>query len=220
GRYIMLSLTWRFGTFSGPQGNRMGPGRGPGGPGPGGWGGQQAVSGADGIHADGTLTISGGSVYIDSAYEGLEANVVNVSGGYTVVTAADDAVNATKGPESPQVSISGGFLDVSVSPNGDVDGIDSNGSYTQTGGVVITRGPSSEMAAAIDAENGVAITGGTLIVLGYGRVSAGGSVKQVSLSLHSEGSHTVTVDGTEYSFTNAYSYGSTCCWSSGSVSGK
>ncbi|MBR6423234.1 MAG: TonB-dependent receptor [Bacteroidales bacterium] len=42
GRYIMLSLTYRFGTFGGQRGNRMGPGgpgRGPGGPGPGGWGG-------------------------------------------------------------------------------------------------------------------------------------------------------------------------------------
>ena len=36
GRYIMLSLTYRFGTFGGQRGNRMGPGRGPGGPGPGG----------------------------------------------------------------------------------------------------------------------------------------------------------------------------------------
>ena len=35
GRYIMLSLTWRFGTFSGPRGGM----RGPGGPGPGGFGG-------------------------------------------------------------------------------------------------------------------------------------------------------------------------------------
>ena len=30
GRYIMLSLTYRFGTFGGQRGNRMGPG-GPGG---------------------------------------------------------------------------------------------------------------------------------------------------------------------------------------------
>ena len=34
GRYVMLSLTYRFGTFGGQRGNRMGPG-GPGGPGPG-----------------------------------------------------------------------------------------------------------------------------------------------------------------------------------------
>ena len=40
GRYIMLSLTWRFGTFGGNRGGMRGPGGpGPGGPGPGGFGG-------------------------------------------------------------------------------------------------------------------------------------------------------------------------------------
>ena len=192
-------------------GGRMGPG-------PGGWGGQQAVIGADGIHADNVLNISGGTIRIDSAYEGLEANVINVSGGNTVVSANDDGVNACKGSAAPLVNVTGGFLDVTVSPNGDTDGVDSNGSYTQTGGVVITRGPDSQMAAAIDAEGAVSVSGGTLIVLGYGRVSAGGGVRTVSLSLHSAGDHTVTVDGTRYSFTNASDYGATSCYSDASVS--
>ena len=40
GRYIMLSLTYRFGTFGGQRGGMRGPGGpGPGGPGPGGFGG-------------------------------------------------------------------------------------------------------------------------------------------------------------------------------------
>ena len=40
GRYVMLSLTYRFGNFGGQRGGMRGPG-GPGGPGrgPGGWGG-------------------------------------------------------------------------------------------------------------------------------------------------------------------------------------
>ena len=184
----------------------------------GGWGGQQSVSGADGIHADNVLNVTGGTIAIDSAYEGLEANVINVSGGSTVVAANDDGVNATKGNATPAVNVTGGFLDVTVSPSGDTDGIDSNGTYAQTGGVVITRGPSSEMAAAIDADRQVAITGGTLIVLGYGRVSAGGSVQSYNLSLHSAGTHTVTVDGVTYTFTNASSYGRTSCYSSVAVS--
>ena len=186
--------------------------------GPGGWGGQQSVIGADAIHADNVLNITGGTVNIDSAYEGLEANVINVSGGKTTVAANDDGVNATKGNSTAQINVTGGYLDVTVSPSGDTDGIDSNGTYTQTGGVVITRGPRSEMAAAIDADGSVSISGGTLIVLGYGRVSTHGSVKTVSLSLHSSGSHTVTIDGTSYTFTNAYSYGATTCYSDATVS--
>ncbi len=186
--------------------------------GPGGWGGQQSVSGADAIHADYKLNISGGTVNIDSAYEGLEANLITVSGGSVYVTASDDGVNACSGVTTPKITVTGGYLDVTVSPNGDTDGIDSNGSYVQTGGVVITRGPNSEMAAAIDADGSVSVNGGTLIVLGYGRVSTGSGVKSYSLSLNSQGSHTVKIDGTSYTFNNANSYGRTLCYSSVSVS--
>ena len=186
--------------------------------GPGGWGGQQTVQGADGIHADNVLNISGGTIVIDSSYEGLEGNVINISGGSTTVTANDDGVNATKGVSSPLISVTGGYLDVTVSPNGDTDGIDSNGSYKQTGGVVITRGPYSQNAAAIDADGTVSVTGGTLIVLGYGRISTGGNVRAVSLSLHSAGDHTVKIDGKEYTFCNASAYGRTACYSDGAVS--
>ena len=195
---------------------------GPGGQGrPGGPGGgfqPQTVAGADAIHADGVLTVSGGTIRIDSAYEGLEANVINITGGETVVAANDDGVNACKGTSTPAVNVTGGLLDVTVSPNGDTDGIDSNGTYLQTGGVVITRGPSSQMAAALDADGSVTVSGGTLIVLGYGRVSTSGSVRTQSLSLNSQGSHTVKIDGTTYSFTNAYSYGTTTCYSDQTVS--
>ena len=182
--------------------------------GPGGWGNQQAVSGADGIHADYQLNISGGTVNVDSAYEGLEANLITVSGGKTYVSANDDGVNACKGTATPTVTVSDGYLDVTVSPSGDTDGIDSNGNYLQTGGVVITRGPNSEMAAALDADGTVKINGGTLVILGYGSVSAGSGVKSYSVSLHSTGSHTLNVGGTSYVFTNAYTYGKTTCYSS------
>ncbi|MBO4467915.1 MAG: carbohydrate-binding domain-containing protein [Clostridia bacterium] len=186
--------------------------------GPGGPGGQQTVSGADGIHADYTLNVSGGTIKIDSAYEGLEANVINVSGGKTYVAANDDGVNACKGNTTPQIKVTGGYLDVAVSPNGDTDGIDSNGTYSQTGGVVIARGPNNQNMAAIDADSSVSISGGTLVVLGYGRVSAGSSVKNYSLSLHSSGSHTIKVGGTSYTFTNSFTYGRTTVYSSVSVS--
>ncbi len=46
GRYIMLSLTYRFGTFGGNRGGMRGPG--PGGPGPGGFGGRPGFGGGPG----------------------------------------------------------------------------------------------------------------------------------------------------------------------------
>ena len=185
--------------------------------GPDGWSSQQTVSGADGVHADSEINISGGTLNIDSAYEGLEANVINISGGKTTVSANDDGVNACKGASTPLINVTGGVLDVTVSANGDTDGIDSNGNYVQTGGVVITRGPNSDFSAAIDADGSVTISGGTLIVLGYGRVTTSGDVKSYSLSLHSSGSHSVKIDGTTYSFTNAEAYGSTSCYSDVSI---
>ena len=177
----------------------------------------QTVSGADAIHADYILNISGGTINIDSAYEGLEANVINISGGRTVLFANDDGINATKGVKTAAVNISGGYVEVTVSPNGDTDGIDSNGAYTQTGGVVITKGPSQSMAAALDTDGTASVTGGTLICLGYANVKAGSSVKTYSLSLHSAGSHTVTVDGTQYTFSNASAYSKTTVYSSVTV---
>ena len=74
------------------------------------------------------------------------------------------------------------------------------------------------MAAALDADGTVTVTGGTLIILGYGRVSASGGVSSYSLSLHSAGSHTVTVGTVTYTFENSSSYGRTVCYSDVKVS--
>ena len=125
----------------------------------------------DGIHADGNMTISGGEINVKSAYEGLEANIFNVSGGSTYVYATDDGMNATKGKSSPAINVSGGLLDVEVPTNGDTDGIDSNGTFTQSGGVVIVKGPGNAGgnnfgAAALDTDGNVSISDGTLIIFG------------------------------------------------------
>lgn len=208
--------TVTIGVYS-PEGKTMGGFFGPGG-GRSGWGGQQTVSGADAIHADYMLNISGGVINIDSSYEGLEANVINISGGEIHVKANDDGINATKGVTTPQINISGGFVEVEVPASGDTDGIDSNGTYTQTGGIVIVKGPNNQNMAALEADGTKKITGGTLIILGYGKVTTGGNVKTYSASLHSSGTHTVTIGGKTYTFTNSSSYSSTTVLSDTSVS--
>ena len=125
------------------------------------------ASGDDGIHADNTLNITGGYVAITGASEGLEANHIKISGGETHVYGTDDGVNASKKiNQTPSVDISGGILDVSVS-SGDTDGIDSNGNYTQTGGLVISRGSpgtqGSAMSTGLDCDGTATISGGTFI---------------------------------------------------------
>ena len=160
----------------------------------------------DAVHADYTLNISGGYTNVASCYEGLEANLVVISGGETYVYATDDGVNATSGKSSPNVTVSGGYLDVAVPASGDTDGIDSNGTYTQTGGVVITKGPGSAScsggggAFALDTDGSVSISNGTLIVFGGIERTPSTSLTKTlcSSSTVSSGSHTVSFSSASY----------------------
>ena len=167
----------------------------------------------DGIHADNIINISGGEINVESSYEGIEANIINISGGTTYVYATDDGLNATKGNASPAINVTNGFLDVEVPTSGDTDGIDSNGSYTQSGGVVITKGPGSADgsggggAFALDTDGSVTVTSGTLIVFG-GVEARSPNVSNVTKTICSSttvstGSHTVTLSSgnTSYSTT-------------------
>ena len=164
----------------------------------------------DGIHADGKLNISGGATNITSAYEGLEANVINVSGGSTYVYATDDGVNATTGKSSAAVNVTGGFLDVEVPSSGDTDGIDSNGTFTLTGGVVIVKGPGSASgsmgggAAALDTDGAVTLSSGTLIVFGGIERTPSTSLTKTICS-----SNTVNTGSHSVSFSNGTSYSTT-----------
>ena len=165
----------------------------------------------DGIHADNIMTISGGEINVKSAYEGLEANVFNISGGSTYVYATDDGMNATKGKSSPAINVTGGLLDVEVPTSGDTDGIDSNGTYTQSGGVVIVKGPGNASgnnfgAAALDTDGNVSITGGSLIIFG-GMEKTPTTNSSITKTLVT--SNTVSTGSHSVAFPNSISYQTT-----------
>ena len=163
----------------------------------------------DGVHADGILNITGGNTRVESAYEGLEANVINVSGGDTYVYATDDGMNATKGSSNPAINVSGGSLDINVPTNGDTDGIDSNGTFTVTGGVVMVKGPGSASssgspAAAVDTDGAVTLKGGTLAIFGGCERTPTTSLTKTLCSSKTvnAGSHTISFsNGTTYTTT-------------------
>lgn len=126
-------------------------------------------TGDDGIHADKELNITDGYINVLTSYEGLEAIIINISGGQSFVYAADDGINACTGDgtSTPLINITGGYVDVTTG-SGDTDAIDSNGSYTQSGGMVLVKGGSSsgQVSGSIDVDGNITITGGTCVALG------------------------------------------------------
>ncbi|MCQ2802591.1 MAG: carbohydrate-binding domain-containing protein [Bacilli bacterium] len=165
----------------------------------------------DGIHADDTLTISSNAVIdIVKSYEGIEGNIINITGGYTKVYSTDDGLNAAnKAGKTPAINISGGVTDITVYGQ-DVDGIDSNGSFTQMGGYVITKGANGGMSTGLDCDGTAKINGGTFVSFGKTEKTPtkGSGVTNYTLSgSYSTGSYKVTFgDGKEVTTTTKYSY--------------
>lgn len=127
----------------------------------------QVASGDDGLHADNTLSITGGKIVVTNASEGFEGNYINISGGYSYIYGTDDGVNCSKKSfSSCAFTMTDGYLDVAVK-SGDTDGIDSNGNFTLSGGVIVTRGAAgttgSGMSTGLDVDGTCSMTGGTLI---------------------------------------------------------
>ena len=126
-------------------------------------------SGDDGMHADKQLDVNDGYINIVTSYEGLGAMTINLNGGKIYVYATDDGINACTGDgkTSPIINVTGGYIDVTTA-SGDTDGIDSNGNYVQTGGMVLVKGGSSSgnVSGSIDVDGTVTITGGTCVALG------------------------------------------------------
>ncbi len=159
----------------------------------------------DGVHADNILYIAGGYLEVTSSYEGLEANSIRISGGESYIAATDDGLNACKGSSTPNITVSGGYLDVGVPGSGDTDGIDSNGTYTQTGGVVIVKGPGSASnenfgAAAVDTDGSVTLSNCTIIVFGGFEKTPSTSLTKTlcSSSTVTSGTHTVSFASASY----------------------
>jgi hypothetical protein len=186
----------------------------------------------DAIHGDGSVVIDGGSINITSAYEGIEGNQIEFNGGTTYVKATDDGVNASGKAATPLIKVTGGYLDVTVG-TGDVDGIDSNGNYVQTGGFVISRNAttaSGGQASGLDTDGTCTITGGTFVCVGaigetpssasqswirFGSTSSmggGGGMRPGggNSSSYTFASGEYTVSGTDITFTLSTSY--TAMW--------
>ena len=157
------------------------------------------ATGDDGIHADTDLAISNGDITVTKSYEGLESSRIFVTGGNFDITASDDGINAAGGNDQSasnnpfgnpggfgggkpggfgmdafdngigEIVISGGYMLVDASG----DGIDSNGTFALTGGVVLVCGPTNNGNGAFDYGSGASVTGGVLIAVGTSGMAQG-----------------------------------------------
>lgn len=122
-------------------------------------------SSAKAIKADGALTINGGTVLVKATggegSEGIESkSVLTVNDGMIAALCYDDCMNASK-----SIVVNGGSIYCYSSGN---DGIDSNGTFTITGGVVVSSGTNSPEEGIDCDQNTFKITGGILLGIGGG----------------------------------------------------
>ena len=130
-------------------------------------------SSAKGIKADGALTINGGTVLVKATggegSEGIESkSVLTVNEGTVAALCYDDCMNA-----SNSIVLNGGNIYCYSSGN---DGIDSNGTLTITGGVIVSSGTTSPEDGFDCDQNTFKITGGIVLGIGGGTSTPTSSV--------------------------------------------
>lgn len=119
--------------------------------------------GNDGLSASQLIEITNGKLKVITSTEGIEAPVINISGGDVDVYALDDGINASASEiisTGLSINISGGNVTVAVA-QGDTDALDSNGDINISGGVITLTGQSP-----VDFDGNGTFTGGTLIING------------------------------------------------------
>ena len=117
---------------------------------------------AKAIKSDGDLIVNGGNIRLRTSKteaEGLESKAtLTINDGNIDIEAFDDCINAAR-----HIQINGGNIYCLSATN---DGIDSNGTLTVTGGLIVSAGAESP-EEGFDCDNSrFSITGGTLIGIG------------------------------------------------------
>lgn len=147
-------------------------------------------TGDDALHGDLAVNISGGTINAPDCYEGIEGLSISISGGDITVVTSDDGLNAAGGNDGSGMggnfdpdNFGGGFRpggggmendpDAGITVSGGKltvvargDGIDSNGSFTMTGGEVYVSGPENGGNGSLDYGGNATISGGIFIAAG------------------------------------------------------
>lgn len=111
-------------------------------------------SGNDGIHADKLITINSGNITVNKSYEGIESEDITINGGVIKVNATDDGINAAGGDGSPSTSTRPG--------GGNPNYSTLSGLITINDGLVYVNSTGD----GLDVNGSINMTGGTVIVEG------------------------------------------------------
>lgn len=126
-------------------------------------------AGSQALKSDFGVVISGGTIDVIRAKEGVEAPNITINGGTININSEDDCLNATTGNgamfnnDGSQLIINGGSIYMSATTG---DALDSNGDLTINGGTIVVHGPQSQPEVAIDSNGTFTVKGGTLIATG------------------------------------------------------
>lgn len=151
-----------------------------------GGGGQTDYANPKVIKAGGNLTVNSGKLTLVSTQDGGEAleskNILTINGGDVHITTVDDCINA-----SSHIQINGGVVRCVASGN---DAIDSNGTLTIAGGIVIAGGTNQPEESFDCDQNTFTITGGTIFGVGGGVSTPTSSVCKQNVIINSNSSYT------------------------------
>jgi trimeric autotransporter adhesin len=122
----------------------------------------------DGIKSATSIVINNGAVSINKSVEGMEAPFITVNAGDVGIAASDDGFNATHGNggesnDGSCLTLNGGNVRVNTTTG---DAIDSNGNIVMTSGTVVAHGPSSAPEVGMDYNGTFNVSGGVLLVSG------------------------------------------------------
>ncbi len=126
------------------------------------------------LYADSDLVIDGdGALDVFATYEGISSTSnITILGGSIRIFAHEDGINANLDGVS-HIQISGGTVYIKTETG---DGIDSNGSLTVDGGLVITQAALVDANSGLDADGAVTLNGGVIVATGspmMGALAAG-----------------------------------------------
>lgn len=126
-----------------------------------------------GLHGEYELTVNGGDILVSESYEAMEGIKMTFNGGVTSNYGKDDVWNCSKATTGSnntiQLTVNGGYHYLKIIGSGDTDVIDSNGSFSFTGGVVIMETGSG---STLDCD-GTKSFSGTPILMLFGEKTEG-----------------------------------------------